>query len=197
MLVPTGVEEALFKRVAGGWIFSAPNPWTFARRRGFLVNDAQKADLAVQIQRGRYFRLWALIPMLALPVATILLVPSLLRPPSINTWLLLALFFLVTAVVMNLCDYLPVRTLLVGLPRTTERIGLVEMYVRQAQAMSVKALVTIALIEVLVCVFILTQWLISARGNPFMLVGAAAFGLLGMLYLGMLFVRFRTQRTAA
>ncbi len=42
MLVPKGVEEALFKRVVDGWIFSAPNPWTFGRRHSYLVNDAQK-----------------------------------------------------------------------------------------------------------------------------------------------------------
>jgi hypothetical protein len=198
MLVPTGVEEALFKRVADGWIFSAPNPWTFARRRTFLVNDEQKkTDLAVQVRRGRYFRLLALIPMFALPAATFILVPSLLRPPSIVTWLLLALFVLLGTVTMNLCDYLPVRALLVGLPRTTERIGIVEMHVRQAQAMSVKALATIALIEVLACALILAQWLISVRGNALTLVSAAAFGLLGMLFLGMLFARLRMQRTTA
>jgi hypothetical protein len=84
-----------------------------------------------------------------------------------------------------------------GLPRTTERIGLVEMHVRQAQAMSVKALATIALFEVLACVMILAQWLISVRGNPFTLVSAATFGLLGMLFLGMLFAILRAERAAA
>jgi len=197
MLVPTGVEEALFKRAVDGWIFSAPNPWTFARRRTFLVNDEQKANLAVQVRRGRYFRLLALIPMFALPAATFILVPSLLRPPSIVTWLLLALFVLLGTVTMNLCDYLPVRALLVGLPRTTERIGIVEMHLRQAQARSVKALATIALIEVLACILFVAQWLISVRGNSFTLVSAAAFGLLGMLFLGMLFARLRMQRTTA
>lgn len=58
MLVPKGVEEALFKRVVDGWIFSAPNPWTFGRRHSYLVNDAQKADLGMRVRRGRYFRYW-------------------------------------------------------------------------------------------------------------------------------------------
>jgi hypothetical protein len=197
MLVPKGVEEALFKRVVDGWIFSAPNPWTFGRRHSYLVNDAQKAELAMRVRRGRYFRLLAIIPMFGLPLATFLLAPSLLRAPSITTWVLFALFVVVASVAMNLCDYLPVRPLLVGLPRTKERIGLVEMHGRQTQAMSVKALATITLIELLACLAVAARWLTSVRGNPFMLVTAAIFGLMGMLFLRMLFVRLKTPDRAA
>ena len=196
MLVPKGVEEALFKRVGDGWIFSAPNPWTFGRRHSYLVDDAQKADLGMQVRRGRYFRILALMPMFVLPLATFLLAPSLLRAPSITTWVLFALFVVLASVAMNLCDYLPVRPLLVGLPRTTQRIGLVEMHGRQAQAMSVKALATIALIELLACLAVVAQWLTSVRGNPLMLVTAAIFGLLGILFLRMLLVRLRMPQSA-
>jgi hypothetical protein len=48
--------ETLFKPAAGDWIFSAPNPWMFARRRQYLVDDLQKADLAQRIQRWRIYR---------------------------------------------------------------------------------------------------------------------------------------------
>jgi len=95
MLVPKGVEEALFKRVGDGWIFSAPNPWTFGRRHSYLVNDAQKAALGMRVRRGRYRRILALIPMFCLPLAAFLLAPSLLRAPSITTWALFALFVVV------------------------------------------------------------------------------------------------------
>jgi hypothetical protein len=151
----------------------------------------------MRVRRGRYFRLLAIIPMFGLPLATFLLAPSLLRAPSITTWVLFALFVAVASVAMNLCDYLPVRPLLVGLPRTTERIGLVEMHGRQAQAMSVKALATIALIELVACLAVAAQWLTSVRGNPFMLVTAAIFGLMGILFLRMLFVRLKTPDRAA
>jgi hypothetical protein len=177
MLVPKGVEEALFKRVGDGWIFSAPNPWTFGRRHSYLVDDAQKADLGMQVRRGRYFRILALIPMFGLPLAAFLVAPSLLRAPSITTWVVFALFVVVASI-------------------ATERIGLVEMHGRQAQAMSVKALATIALIELLACLAVVAQWLTSVRGNPITLVSAAIFGLLGILFLRMLFVRLRTPQSA-
>ena len=197
MLVPTGVEEALFKRVSKGWVFSAPNPWTFGRRRSFLVNDAQKADLALRVRRGRYFRLLALIPMFALPLATFLLVPSLLRGPSIAMWLLLAAIVLVATVAINLCDYLPVRRALAGLPRTTERITLKEMHGRQAQAMSVKALAMLTLIEVLACALVLGEWYLSGHGGSFKLVSAAGLACMAILFGGMLLVRLRAPRTVS
>jgi len=84
MLIPAGVEEALFKPTPNGWIFSAPNPWTFARRRSYLVDDVQKVELAVRVRHSRYFRVLASIAMSALPLATFLLFPSMLRAPSVG-----------------------------------------------------------------------------------------------------------------
>src|SRR6516162_5579289 len=91
MLLPKGVEEAQFKRTESGWIFSAPNPWTFGWRRSYRVDDVHKAALALCVRRGRYFRLLVLILMYALPLATFWHFPSLLRAPSPWAWLLLAL----------------------------------------------------------------------------------------------------------
>jgi hypothetical protein len=117
-----------------------------------------------------------------------------LRAPSVGTWLLLALFTVVCTIAMNLCDYLPVRPLLVGLPRTVERIGLVEMLGKQAQSMSVKALATLAVIETLGCAFIFGEWLQLPRHNAYMLIGAAGLGVMAMLFLAMLFTKLKAQR---
>jgi hypothetical protein len=197
MLVPAGVEEALFKPAATGWIFSAPNPWTFAPRRSYLVDDVQKADLALRVRRGRYLRLLALIPIFALQVPMFLLFPFLLRAPSVGTWLLLALFVVFITVAMNLCDYLAVRPLLTGLPRTAERISLVEMYARQARSMSIKALATVTVIETLACALMFGDWLLSPRHSPHTLVGAACLGTMAILLTAMLLAKLKTQETAA
>ena len=196
MLVPAGVEEAFFKPTANGWIFSAPNPWTFARRRSYLVDDAQKADLALGIRRGLYYRMLVLVPVIALPYATLLLFPSLLRAPSVGLWLSLALLGVAVAVAINLSDYFAVRSLLVGQPRTAEHITIVEMLRRQARSMSVKALATLALIETAATGFLFVQWLRLPRSDPYMLVGPVGFGLIAMLFLGMLVAKLRSQRIA-
>jgi len=198
MLLPKGVEEAQFKRTESGWIFSAPNPWTFGWRRSYRVDDVHKAALALCVRRGRYFRLLVLILMYALPLATFWHFPSLLRAPSPWAWLLLALFYFVICMVsINFCDYLPVRRLLIGLPQTAERISIVEMHSTQARSMSVKALATLTLIEVLGCGVILGYWFLLPRPNPYMLVSAICFGLIATLFLAMLVAKLRTLRAVA
>ena len=56
------IESARFKRVAGGHIFQAPNPWIFGRSSHYLVNDTQKAQLLAIITPRR--------PMLTVAVIT-------------------------------------------------------------------------------------------------------------------------------
>ena len=37
--------EARFKKVAGGFLFQAPNPWLFAPGEHYLVSEAQQAEI--------------------------------------------------------------------------------------------------------------------------------------------------------
>lgn len=197
MLVPAGVEEALFKPTANGWIFSGPNPWLFGRRPTYLVDDARKAELARMVRRGRCYRVLAIIALIVLLFVALLSFPSLIRAPSLSTWLLLALFTVANTIVLNLCDWLPLRPLLAGLPRTEERINLIEMHSRQAQSMSVKALVTLTAIQFAACFFNLGLWFLLPRANAFVLISAVCVGLIGSLFLAMLLAKFRAQRAAA
>jgi hypothetical protein len=41
-----GLEEVAFKRTEGGYVFQANNRFLIGPRRRFLVNEAQKADIA-------------------------------------------------------------------------------------------------------------------------------------------------------
>jgi hypothetical protein len=41
-----GIEETAFKRIAGGYVFESRNPWLFGPLHGYLVNEAQKAEMA-------------------------------------------------------------------------------------------------------------------------------------------------------
>jgi hypothetical protein len=197
MFVPAGVEEAQFRPTANGWIFSAPNPCLFGRRRCYIVDDLQKAELAPLVRRGRYYRVLALIPLLVLLFATLFSFPTLIVAPSLATLLVLALLMLINTVVLNLCDWLPLQPLLPALPRTAERIGFMEMHGRQAQSMSVKALSTIAAIQVLACVFNLGLWVLSPRANAYLLAGVACMGLTAAYFLAMLLAKVRAQRAPA
>jgi hypothetical protein len=41
-----GLEEVAFKRVAGGYLFQANNPYFFGPKQRYLVNETQKAEIA-------------------------------------------------------------------------------------------------------------------------------------------------------
>ena len=38
-------KSVMFKPVAGGWVYRAPNPWVFGDAPHYLVNDAQKVQI--------------------------------------------------------------------------------------------------------------------------------------------------------
>jgi MFS family permease len=48
-----GAEQALFKQTAGGYVFQCPNPWLIGRSRNYVVNEAQKAEIAEHLRRQR------------------------------------------------------------------------------------------------------------------------------------------------
>ena len=41
-----GMEQIAFKPVPGGFVYRAPNPWLIGRGRFYIVNAAQKSELA-------------------------------------------------------------------------------------------------------------------------------------------------------
>jgi hypothetical protein len=197
MLVPAGAEEGLFKPTADGWIFSAPNPWTFARRRSYFVTSAQKVELARRVRRSMYLRLLTVIPLIAVTATTLILFPSLMRPASVAAWLSLALLMVLATVAINLSDYLAIRSSLTELPRATGRISLLEMYSRQARSMSVARLATLTAIETFAFIVILAEWLFLPRTSLNMLICAVWFGAIAMLFGAMLFAKLKRQPAAA
>ena len=40
------IEALVFKKVAGGYVYRAPNPWLFGKGRHYLVSEAQKEKIA-------------------------------------------------------------------------------------------------------------------------------------------------------
>src|SRR5262245_38855403 len=60
--------EINFKRVAGGWVFRAPNPWILGNSPQYLVNDDQKVRIAAVL------RTMGAVPPLAVIAASIVAV---------------------------------------------------------------------------------------------------------------------------
>jgi hypothetical protein len=126
-LLPAVLEEAQFKRVPEGWLFTTASPWVFAPRRTYLVREAQKPAIAARVRRGRVIRLILLVPMLLLLAAAFVIVPSLLNFRSVETWLVLGAFVVVLTIPITVSDYLTVRPLLRDIPRSSQKIRLSDM----------------------------------------------------------------------
>ena len=196
-LLPAGLEEAQFKRVPEGWLFTTASPWVFAPRRTYLVTDAQKPAIAARVRRGRYARLILMIPMLLLLVAIFIMYPSLLDASSLATWLVLVGYIIVFTIIITVSDYLAVRSLLRGLPRSSQKVSFAEMMRRQSETLSVKALAIFIAIFVIAAGASAIEALTSVRGNPFSTVGAVGFTLFAIAFLAMLVIKLRAKSASS
>jgi hypothetical protein len=141
-----GAEEAAFKPVAGGYVFQPPSLyWPFARSRGYLVNEAQKAELMACLRRQRrriFLLLMVYVFGFGLTVAVGASVSAQLMSPLwfIAIVLVTVLAVVLIAIVPHIYLMRTLRPLIADLPRTDERITLRDQLHSLAAAISGKLL---------------------------------------------------------
>jgi hypothetical protein len=195
-LLPAGVEEAQFKRQPDGWLFTIASPWVFGPRQTYVITDAQKPELAARVRRARYVRLLIMFGGTCLVMAVSIMMPWLLKSPGIGSALVLAGLVIAVTGLIIVGDYLTVRPLLLGIPRTTRKISQRDMLRTQYQAMSARSLSILAAIFVLAMLAGLADWILSPRVGWHVLFGMGFNGLLAMLFGGMLIAKLRAEGTA-
>lgn len=144
--------EAAFKSVEGGYVVRAPNPWVFARPRYYLVNEAQKIEIAARL--GRWLQLLTTLKILFSFILVMTLAPAtferLILPrfhqlgASVFTLLMIFLIALLVAsfvVIRQIFLARPLRPLLADAPHTEERIKFRERLATIAAFVSTEALV--------------------------------------------------------
>lgn len=199
-LLPAGLEEAQFKRIPEGWLFTTVNPWLFAPRRTYLVSDAQKPAIAARVRRARYLRVPAMFAMMALMVAVIVMNPALLtmfKTSSLVGALVLGAFGVLTVAALVACDHLTIRPLLRDLPRSSQKIGYTDMMRSQSKAMSTMAIAIFAALFVLSALGHTYLALTSPGIHWPMAISAMAFVLIAAVFVGMLVVKVRTRQPAS
>jgi hypothetical protein len=142
-----GAEEAAFKPASNGYVAQLPGPTLFGRSRSYVVNRAQKAEIAAALRRQR--RLMLVLMLSLVPVgAAFGLIAAILHQEGqtllplwigIGTALLLLLAF-AASVLAQVYAMRPLRPLLATLPLTDERISLDEQVGRVASSVSGKVL---------------------------------------------------------
>jgi hypothetical protein len=191
--MPAGIEEAQFKRVPEGWLFTVANPWIVAPRRTYMVNDAQKPAIAARVRLARYVRLMVVLPMVLLMVAVLIMDPTLLNSLSVKTCMVFGAFVVVLAGAITAADYLTVRPLIRDLPRSSQKISLADMLRSQSAAMSTQSLMILTFFFVMIAAGYTFEWLTSARGHGFAAIVALSFGLLAAMFAGMLIAKLRAR----
>ena len=146
-----GAEESAFKPVAGGYVAQLPSSRLIGRPRYYLVNEAQKAEIATVLRRERRWML-GLLAIFFLTLAAFgagLAVGiahghggRVLSGLSIGIGTsLLVLVMIVTFAWLHAYVMRPLQPLLATLPRTEQRITFFEQVHAIAKAVSAKVLV--------------------------------------------------------
>src|SRR5262249_12517209 len=104
-LLPAGLEEAQFKRVPEGWLFTSIGPWVCGPSRTCLVNDAQKPALAARVRRARCRGVVLMLPIMLLLATALVVAPPLMREPSLKTAPLFGAFAALVTAAITACDY--------------------------------------------------------------------------------------------
>jgi hypothetical protein len=198
-LLPNGLEEAQFKRVPEGWLFSTASPWIFAPRRTYLVSDAQKPAIAERVRRGRYLRLVVILLLMALMAVGIIMNPvvlMLVKTFSLTGAIVFASFVVLTVAAITVSDYLNVKPLIGDLPRSSRRIGHADMMQSQAQAMSAPAIAIFASLFVVATAGKTYEAFTSVSGNWMAGVAAACFAPFALVFISMLVVKLRNRHAS-
>jgi hypothetical protein len=208
-----GAEESAFKPVAGGYVAQLPSSGLIGRPRYYLVNDAQKAEIAAVLRRERRWML-GLLAIFFLTLAAfgaglavgiahghggrVLSGLSIGIGASLLVLVMIGTFAWLHAHVMR-----PLQPLLATLPPTDERIKFSEQIRALARAVSGKVLVVgIASGIVMIIASSLTVAGVVYEGRSgFTLVWASVMfvwgGLLTAYFAWLITVRKRLNRNSA
>jgi hypothetical protein len=125
-----GMEEAPFKRIEGGYVFQARNPWFFGRSRHYLVNEAQKIAIATCLRDTlRKLKPWVIVAMVVLPLLIcggVFLLVALGRATFINMFALTLAVLVPYIAWTHIYVMRRLRPLIADLPRSNQKITMGE-----------------------------------------------------------------------
>ena len=153
-------KSVMFKRVSGGWVYRAPNPWVFGDTPHYLVNEAQKAQIeAIIVPRRPVLFAAALVAGIiawVVAVATIIWAfGSGHDDPSAGD--LVAMTVLIVFPMLAAVPFAAwiqrrrLQPILAGLPLTDERITFADMRQRAETASTLKQSLIACIASVFAC----------------------------------------------
>jgi hypothetical protein len=189
----SGMEEMAFKRMPGGYLYRAPNPWLVGSGRYYLLNEQQKSEIAVRVQRmWRYFAA-------AIAIVVAVAVPLSMRWVDQHPFVFLGATALV-GLVMGLClnVYLAnaVQPLVAGLTPTDQRISQREGFITSVTVFPKGTIIFYGLLSLVLFALNATRPIMGwSEWAPISVFGAILFGAC-TLYWIVLFVAKHRQSAA-
>ena len=189
-----GMEELSFRRVPDGWVYRAPNPWLVGPGRYYLLNEAQKSEVAGHLRRAWRFTFFAIVVVVAAGVP--LTAATLDAQHPFVALAAYAFIGLVVGMISNAYLCRAVRPAIAGLRPTAPPITRSEAIKTQIAVFSGRHLLFMALLSSAIFAVTALPPLLGSDGWDFWSVcGAVLFGS-GAAYWFALYVAKR-RRSAA
>lgn len=189
-----GMEQVAFKPVPEGYIYRAPNPWLFGPARYYLINENQKAELAMH--HGRIVRLtfWMIV------IAAGMGGPLAGSFHTAHPWMTLAASLLIGLAIgfaLNMSLARKVGPIVAGLTPTSRRITRVDAFRIQATVMSRRWALSFAFLDLVLFALVVGAAVFGQQGwDATAWIGTVLFGG-GMLYFAALYIAQRRQQVDA
>jgi hypothetical protein len=193
-------ERFFFKRGPQGWIFQSPISWWpfgLGPRRHYLVSEAQKAEIARILchQDWRVFAVTVAVAFLGVAPFPVLL-PMPWNYESLHFLVALVFCCLWVQVVFNVFYWLTLRSKLVGAPRTSDRITLVEQLHAMVAVMPVGMLILCCSMSALMLGFLTYDALTSKTSIIGSLIGVVVMGLFATYSFAILRIKLKSKPPA-
>jgi hypothetical protein len=164
-------QNWFLKRVPEGWVVSLPGPWMLARRRHYLVSEAQRANIIAFFEQDSWRPILA-ASLLAVALGTLL---TWIESAIPFHWSLL-LFCLLAGTALNAWLWWRLRPMLVGAQPMAHRIAFGERLRALAAAAPVGSLIFALLVSTVFFAFYAGKAVIASAWDSETLVMAAVFG---------------------
>lgn len=170
-----GMEELSFKRVPEGWVYRAPNPWLVGRARHYLLDEAQKSEVAGHLRRAWRLTLLGIVAVVAAGVP--LTTSKFDAGHGLAVLAAYALAGVVVGMIANASLCRAVRPIVAGLPPTAPPITRSDAIKIQIAAFPRKHLLVLALLSSAMFALAVLPPLLTADGwDPWSVCGAVLFG---------------------
>jgi hypothetical protein len=186
-----GMEELSFKRISDGWVFQAPNPWLIGPRQSYLLNDAQKLEVAAQLRRMWTIVLVTIIVLVAigLPLWSSFVGDS--HPLAMLG--ASTLFGAVAGFMVNAYTVRRMRPMIIGTEPTIQRITQREAILSQARIFSRARITFFGMLSAALLALTVTNAAVGGW-NTLDVIGVLLFGMMTIYWLALLIVKHRAER---